>query len=445
MAKKKKKGQILASVHGTKSIGVAPKEKDRKDRDRSQQDWVLYYKESNNSFPNDLADKILKSGTNSGIINSKKTLTVGNGLKYSKDGEDLTLTGSDLEFTESINLMDETFEELYEKEALSYIGWGAAYVRGVRDSVGNVHYFPVDPTKVRLGFFNENMIIEKAFISPDWQRIRNLLPDSEQKDRMVEIEMFNGTDTQEEFLIMERRMFPGLDYYGVPDYMASILSGWVDINYRIGKFNIDDLDNGMFPSMLLQMFGEPPQGQDPEEFMKDIVAKFTGEGNNGKIVGQLLDNPEQAANIEILDRVQQGHFETLDKMSDQQLVTAHGWYRSLTGLAEPGSLGSNQQIKNEFDLAMNMKVIPDYRRPLNRFFNKLLRIADKDFQVGVINLRPLSLANDVDVNKVLIVDEGREVLGFEPHKDTITGAQLIDLEDREDDDTTSSGNSSGAN
>jgi len=428
MAKKKKKFKILASAA---TVGKAPNETDRPDQINT--DWVLYYPESKNTFPNDVAKKTLKSGTNSGIINSKKTLTVGNGLKYLVDGEDYEPNEKELEYIDELNADGLSLEELYDKCALDWIMLAATYVEGVRKD-NQVFYFHHDITTIRLGKKTDSG--QKVYISPDWEDIGvSRVLDGYQKPRMKVLDMYDGTDKQKNFIIKITKTFPSLSYYGTPDYIASIISGWVDINYRIGKFNIDDLDNGLMPSALIQMFGEPPEGMTPKEYIESIRDNFTGESKNGKIIAQLLDSPEQAANIQILDQVQQGHFEVLDKMADQQLITAHGWYRSLTGLAESGSLGNNQQIRNEFDLAMNMKVIPDYRRPLNRFFNKLLKIAGFDFQVGVINLAPLSLANDLELNKCLTINEGREVLGYKPLEDE-RGEELIDLEDRINDATT---------
>lgn len=434
MARKKKKFQIKASAA---TVGKAPNEADRPDQINT--DWVLYYPETKNTFPNDVAKKTLKSGTNSGIINSKKTLTVGNGLKYLLDGEEYEPEEKELEYIDELNADGVSLEELYEKCALDWIMLGATYVEGVRMK-GQVFYFHHDITTIRLGKKTEKG--QKVYISPDWEDIGvSRVLDAYQKPRMKVLDMYNGKETQKNFIIKITRTFPSLSYYGTPDYIASIISGWVDINYRIGKFNIDDLDNGLMPSALIQMFGEPPEGKTPKEYMEEFVGNFTGESKNGKVVAQLLDSPEQAAVIQILDKVQQGHFEVLDKMADQQLITAHGWYRSLTGLAESGSLGNNQQIRNEFDLAMNMKVIPDYRRPLNRFFNKLLKIAGFNFQVGVINLAPLSLSNDLELNKCLTINEGREVLGYSPLEDK-RGEELIDLQDRTDDINASSNNGS---
>ena len=55
----------------------------------------------------------------------------------------------------------------------------------------------------------------------------------------------------------------------------------------------------------------------------------------------------------------------------------------------------------------------------------MLKLSGKDFQVGVKNLSPLSLSNDLDVNSILTIDEGRAILGYAPSEDEEKGKQLI--------------------
>lgn len=404
MAKRnQKKGRILAHDVLNLAQPKTPVEKDR--REDNPNNWVWWY--DTNKFPNDLAVRTMRSGTHSGIINSKHTLTIGEGLRYFQNEIEVE-SGREFDYLQEINANDESFEEVFEQNAFDFIFSGNAFIEGVR-SGERVNFYRKDLTTMRSGKMVKGRI-EDYYYSEDWPEIGTGRP---LKTTPVEvIPAYNGNKNQKRFILHLRNKYPSIKYYGVPDFMASILSGWVDINYRIGKHNIDKFDNGFMPSGIIQLFGDVPEGKTPEDYLSEVRAKFTGEGKNDKLYLQLLDDPELKANIELFDQIRDGDFEILDKMADQQLVTAHGWFRSLTGLAQQGQLGNTQQIRNEFEMAMNMKVKPGYRRPLLRFAKKMMKIANIDIDIDVINIDPISLTGDIEVNRVLTVDEGREVLGY---------------------------------
>ena len=419
----KKQNARVGKIRATGVVGLSqaptPKEKDKKKDNRL--DWVYYY--AGNTFPNDLALRTLRSGTHQGIVNSKHTLTVGEGLTFLQGEREVTDS-----YLEEINANDESFEEIADQIAYDYIFQANAYVEGVR--VGDrINYFRKDPVTIRSGKMINGMI-ENYYYSEDWQTIKENRPASDEK--VEPIPNFDPKIKQKRFILHLKNHFPGLRYYGVPDYLASILSGWIDINYRIGKHNIDKFDNGFMPSGLIQFFGGLPEGQDPTDYINEIKAKFTGEGMNNKLLVQLLDDPELSANIQLFEQLRDGDFQILDKMADQQIITSHGWFRSLCGLAEPGQLGNTQQIRNEYELAMNMKVKPAYRKPLKRFFKKMLRIAGKDYDVNFINLDPISLSGDINKNSILTRNEGREVLGYEALEGE-RGEEIIEVKTQSDD------------
>jgi hypothetical protein len=91
----------------------------------------------------------------------------------------------------------------------------------------------------------------------------------------------------------------------------------------MSKYNIDKFDNGFFPSVLIQLFGEVPDGLNAQQYVDKIKEKFTGEANNDKFLVELLDSPEQAASIKEFERERDGEFLELSQMAVKAIITAH--------------------------------------------------------------------------------------------------------------------------
>lgn len=199
------------------------------------------------------------------------------------------------------------------------------------------------------------------------------------------------------------------------------------------------------PSGFLQLFG----ALSPEEAEAAVLAveeKFTGTGNNSKLITQVLSDPSMAANFVNLDTRKEGSWTELANLARENIVTAHEWTASMAGLATAGSLGTNQQIRAEFEIIQNTVIKPIQDQVLSQWLNKTLleaaRFEGKDFgnsQLRILNNSPVSFAGDIMPSEVLTMNEKREILGFEAIEEEEINAQN-NAENGTDTNTTSGGN-----
>jgi len=192
---------------------------------------------------------------------------------------------------------------------------------------------------------------------------------------------------------------------------------WADTEYKVVQFNLTKLKNGFFPSVAMTLFGQPPQGLSAEEYIKKVVKKFTDEGMNAKIFAQLVDDPEQEVKITELGGAEEGELLELSDRARDMIISGHRWYPSLAGIATAGALGSNQQIRNEYNIALKGVVIPQFQNPLLRVFNDILLMLDFDIKLGILNVAPVGIEDQLDPKLVLTEDEQRELFGFAPLTD----------------------------
>jgi hypothetical protein len=385
---------------------------EKEQKSLKQTDWIPFFKDSDNVYINDLAKRAKRSPTHGAILQSKSIYTAGQGFSFSKEGEPIpeeNIESKLSDYLNGVNDKNDTLHSLFGKSAYDLAYSGNAYIE-VKKGKEFTSLFYMDASKVRVSK-------KMAFVSAWWHIIKN---DStiESKDYPIErIDLWDGkTDTkQKHFIIHLRNDVPEFDHYGLPESLQVLK--WADIEYKIAQFNLSKLENGFFPSVLMTLVGQPPEGMNEQTYIEAVKSNFTGEGKNGKIVAQLVDDPDQAPIVTEFTGASEGEMLQLQNTSRDMIVAGHRWFPSLAGIATAGQLGSNQQIRNEYNIALKGLIIPQYQNPLLRLYNDLLMIAGFDVKLSVLNVAPVGLEDTLDAKLVLTKDEQRAALGFEPLTD----------------------------
>jgi hypothetical protein len=393
-----------------------------------QTKWFPFFKDSDNTYINDLALRAKRSPTHGAILQSKAIYTAGDGFSYSSNNnkiEEDKLPKELTDYLKEINGDRDSLHWLFSKVGYDFVYSGNAYVEVKKGEFTSLFY--QDATKVRV---NDT----KAFISAYWRDIKN--DPSPTSDYPIEtIDLWDGNleTTQKHFIIHLKNDTPEYDYYGLPESVQAL--NWADIEYKIPRFNLDLFKNGFFPSVALDMFGQAPDGMSDQDYVQKIVDKFTDEGNNSKIFAQLLDDPTQSTKITEFSTTRDGQFTELDELATKNIISSHRWFASLAGISTAGALGSNQQIRNEYNIALKSLVIPQFQTPLLRLFNDLLKIAGfSEITLGILNVAPVGIEDQIDPKAILSVNEQRELLGYEPIEEN-------ELKEKEDGSNDSDDNS----
>ena len=404
----KKINNIKASSVKSDPITTPIIKKEKETNQDILQKWVPFFQDSDNIYVNDLAKRARRSSTHSSIINQKITFVKGKYFTFSIDGSPVMyddLPDDFKEWCKEVNPEGQSLYDVFCEWIQSYIITGNYYPH-VKKSGDYTALYSEDATTVR-----KSKDTKRAYLSNFWRDIGlSNTPSAEYP--VNELEFYDGTN-QKEFLIHGMRKYPEFNYYGLPDYVGAL--DWIDIEYRMSKYNIDKFDNGFFPSVLIQMFGEVPDGMNAQQYVDKIKDKFTGEANNDKFLVELLDSPEQAASIKEFERERDGEFLELSQLTTKAIITAHRITPSLAGIETGGKLGSNQQIKDEYDKFMNSVVIPDFQEPLLKVLNKIISRDTRygNIEIGILNVAPVGNSSRVDINGVVTINEARKMLGLD--------------------------------
>lgn len=388
------------------------KTQEKEQKSLKQTDWFPFFKDSDNIYINDLAKRAKRSPTHGAILQSKAIYSAGQGFTYSKEGEEIPKDNLDSKFSDYINGVNnhnDSLHSLFGKNAYD-LGYSGNVYLEVKKGKEFTSAWYMDASKVRVNK-------ETAFVSAWWHIIKNDSTMESEDYPIKRIELWNGkTDTKQKHFVMHlRNDVPEFDYYGLPESIQALK--WADIEYKIGEFNLTKLKNGFFPSVSMTIVGTPPEGMTEQGYVDAIVDKFTDEGNNSKMVVQMVDDSDQAPIIREFTGASEGEMLQLQNTSRDMIVAGHRWFPSLAGIATAGQLGSNQQIRNEYNIALKGLIIPQYQKPLLRLYNNLLKIAGFDIELDILNVAPVGLEDTLDAKLVLTEDEQRTALGYDPLTD----------------------------
>lgn len=422
--------------------------------------WVRFF-DPNSSFLKGLMALINNSTTLRNVIQQKTSLTMGEGFNAVQSKEvpflqtfrrllkKLAVTDNGIEemnsLISSVNLNNETLEEVIEKAVFDWWAFGNSIVelvKGTRQGKEVVYLYHVPLYKVAIKKANENNIVKEIGISENWENQTGT------NEGIRTIPLYPEFNTKGRTAIHIKQYSAGFFYWGLPENVAGRF--WAEIEYRIPKYNISKFKNGFVPSAILQFFGSLTQ-EEAKKLVASVEDTFTDTGRNSKMLVQVLRDEKYKLNAQVLEDKNDGNYMDLQALASQAIVTANRWTMSLAGLATAGKLGSNQQIRDELDYVINTSIKQARRKILQSIVNPfvkenaLLNPALQGIMLEIANMNPVSLASYLDPKELLLQNEQRQILGFDA-LDTETQQTLkTETEKTQNNGNSNNFNSSGGN
>lgn len=385
-----------------------PDEKSDIELSLTSDDYVAFG--SDNLFPQALIELMRNSSVHRGIINNKRIYSTGNGFTT----EDKNVE----QWIANVNANNESLKTVFGKLQMDHISFGNAYFEIVTDSKRSfVNIYHKDASKFRISK-------DKKFAiwHPDWSYY------SSYKNQSISFPLYPqfGKQPGSKFL---HSMFhlknyePGSDVYGVPAYISGLNSA--GIIYKTDKWNLSRLDNSFKPSGVLIVDADMSP-EDAKNFEDKFDEKFTGEETQGKVMKIIREDAGQGTRFISLNDNYEGDWTLLHKQSESNIITAHNWYRSLSGIADNTGFDT-QRILNEYEVAKNTVILDQQNSVLDGIRELLMQTKGMDATtLEVINRQPTSFAQLLNLNRITRIWEGRKMAGLEYDPDDITQQAYID-------------------
>ena len=225
---------------------------------------------------------------------------------------------------------------------------------------------------------------------------------------------------------------PMYKFYPVPMYWAG--KKWIYVDGKIQEFHAENLDNGFFQSVLMNVIGDPNQpSKNPhyqevytddsglkrtrstktvgEEFNEQMSEAFSGSKKAGTALVQWSLNADTSTKIQAFPT--NSHFDVLaGTLSDaiRGITMATGVPAVLANLPQQqSSLGSDgNSIQKAVEL-MQSRVAPKQRK-LEQFYNEvLLPLMNIHAEVKIVNYTPVSTPINVEDKFWEILSEDQKI------------------------------------
>jgi hypothetical protein len=156
---------------------------------------------------------------------------------------------------------------------------------------------------------------------------------------------------------------PGSGYYPDPDYVGAV--DWIELDHQIAQFHVNNIQNGLFPSLIVDYFNGDPGPEARMEIM-NALKKLQGGKNASKYVVN-FNPPEGEAGrpqyttfpINDADKL----YQTWAEIVRDEILVGHGVISPLMfGIRDGGGLGSNTDELKMATALYTLQVI----KPLQR-------------------------------------------------------------------------------
>lgn len=294
-----------------------------------------------NLFPEALALMARRSTTHRRILNDKADYISGRGFNT---GEGLPALQA---FVECANGEGETLRHILRKVSFDKLLFGNSFLEIVTDTGGTfLSFYHQDASKCRVARDGRNILLHH-----DWSRFR----DEDVKILPEYPEFARGEDGNMHSVLHFKDYEPTFEHYGVPSYIAGMNVS--AIAYKTDRWNISRLDNSFNLSGVMMLDGGVDNEQQAAEIVRLAEKKFAGTPGQVMFMIKDCDGGDGSRFIPI-NSSYEGDWKTLHEQATSDIVVAHSWFRSLSGLQYSSGF-ETQRIVHEYEVALNTVILTE--------------------------------------------------------------------------------------
>lgn len=300
------------------------------------------------------------------IINDKADYIAGKGFTCA-DSEPLLRY-----MVDNANGSGETLRAVIARIARDEALFGNAFMEVVTDASHSfLALYHIDASQCRVAHDSQHVVLHH-----DWSsfrmtqaRVLPLYPRFERCD--------DGTLRS---VVHYKEYEPMFSHYGVAPYVAGMDAA--AIVYKTDRWNISRIDNAFQLSGVMMLDGAVDTEEEADRIVRLAEEKFAG--NPGQVLFVLRDHHDGDNSRFIpIDSTSEGDWSQLHTQAESDLVVAHSWFRSLSGLDYAAGF-STDRILQEYEVALNTVILPRQEQimePLRSIISDILAIDASSLEI----------------------------------------------------------------
>jgi hypothetical protein len=191
---------------------------------------------------------------------------------------------------------------------------------------------------IRIGLKDNEDDEDYYWYSKDWANIKK------EENRPEYIKKFDPTSRTGRQLLYFIEPNPAMTHlYPIPDYSTAI--NYIDLDYQIGKFHINQVRQGFAPSFILNFGTGIPSQDEQNQWYREFQRNYKGTDGSGKIIITYSDGSDQKPELIPIQLNQSDErFIMLQDMVEKNITQAHEMPVQLISF-QPSKLGSSDERK----------------------------------------------------------------------------------------------------
>ena len=312
-----------------------------------------------NMLPYALSLMSRRSTTHRRIINDKADYIAGKGVSFDEQAPLLR------QMVERANGEGDSLRRVLYRLAFDKALMGNAFLEVVTDQEHSfLALYHQDASRCRLARDSQHVLLHH-----DWSAFR-----TEEAQKLPLYPNFEKqSDGSLRSVVHYKEYEPMFSHYGVPKYIAGM--GVSAIAYKTDCWNISRLDNSFQLSGIMMLDTEMESEAEAERLVQTAEKRFAG--TPGQVMFVVGSGEEGNSSRFIpLESNNEGDWSTLHDQATSDIVIAHSWFRSLSGLDYAAGF-SAERILHEYEVALNTVILAEQEEllaPIKRLMQEVAAI-----------------------------------------------------------------------
>ena len=326
---------------------------------------------TDNNLPEALAILSRRSTAHRRIINDKADYISGKGFNYDAT---TPLLG---DIVRRANGDGESLRQVLNKLAFDKALFGNAFVELVTDEKHSFFsLYHQDATRCRVAKDSEHILLHH-----DWHHFRT--------SELVSLPIYPKFEKQNDgtlrAIIHYKDYEPMFEHYGVPQYIAGMNVS--AIAYKTDRWNIARLDNSFQLSGIMMIDNAVDSEAEASQLARMAEQRFAGKP--GQVMFIIRDeSSDDNSRFIPLESQNDGDWKALHDQATSDIVVAHSWFRSLSGLDYSTGF-SAERILHEYEVALNTVILGEQSELLEPVVHAISKILQIDCSsLEIINRPP---------------------------------------------------------